>query len=542
MTERVNFDIGIDDVDDFLAASRTYLVGDILRKNARVRSDRTAIVGEDGAQTTYGELDDRVNRLANALVERGIDYGSTVAVISENRPEFAEVIYGCAKIGAVCATENWRLAERELRHCLDVVETDAVVISEQQASNHAWLADDDSLSAEVVTFDDQSWGTSYEDLLTEGSTGEPVPSSTPTPEDALLVLYTSGTTGLPKGAVLSHRALVNRALMWDKAASMGPSYTAWKPMFHVMGTEPLFVVGINGGVFYTVDSYKPEVVLDRYTEPGQGYLPLAHGTVDTLLEAYEAGGYEPSDFEDTERIGSMADLYTPETIKEVTEAFDADFLNTYGATETSCPPLTGNAIERGTLPTDEDRLKTEGPMVDVKLVDEDWNEVPRGEYGELAARGPTLFSGYWGNGEVNEEVFDDGWYRTGDMFEMTEDGMYRYIDRKKYLIKCGGENIYPAAIERAFLEHEQVVDACVVRTPDDDWGEVPKAYVDVTDGADLSKDDLLAFLREQIASYKLPHYIEFVDRAEFPRSTTGNVVRSEVEDWPVSERVRNPLE
>lgn len=536
-----NFDLGIDEPGRHLSQTRQYLVGDILLTNARTRPDATAVVGTDGTTRTYGELEDRVNALANQLQAMGVDYGSTIAVVSENRPAFVEVIYAGAKLGAVVATMNWRQERDELLHCLDLAGTDAVVASGSQQEVLGWIQEADTDDT-LVTMDDVASGQDYETLVERGDGHEPTPSTRPSPEDGVTIFYTSGTTGLPKGTVISHRAMIHRLNGWKLVAGVGPDFVAWPPMFHQVATEQLFAVGVDGGTFYTVDGFQPERILSAHTRADAGYVVVMPGTVQTLLDTAAAEGYTADDFESVSYVGVMADLVTPERIKAVTELFGADYVNTFGLTESSVVPLSGNTIPQGVAPTDSDLSKQEGPLCSVKLVDEDWSEVDVGEYGELAVRGPTLFSGYVGNREANQAEFNDGWFRTGDMFVRNANDTYDFVDRRKYLIKSGGENIYPAEIERVLLEDDAIDEAVVVRVPDDNWGEVPKAYVAPTADSSLEPTDVLDRLEGEIARYKLPHYVEITDGDEFPRSTTGKIIRNELEDWETDEtqRVRDP--
>lgn len=538
---RVNFDIGRSDLREHLHRTRRYLVGDVLRKNTRTDPDAAAVVGVDGEMRSYGELNDRVNRLADSLLDRGIDYGSTVAILAENRLEFVEAVYACSKLGALVPTVNWRLEREELLHCLEVVDADAVLISGDLSERYEWVAASD-LDPMIVALDDVSWGIDYETLVDSGSAVEPTPSREPTPEDGVTVFYTSGTTGLPKGTIVSHRALLYRALTWKQVAGLGPDFVAWSPLFHMVTTEPLFGVGIDGGTFHLVDGFDAERVLELLASTDCGYIPLMPGVIGPLLEAAEAEGYTAADFKSLQYVGTMADLVGASQLQTITKLFGAEYVNTFGSTEVGVTPLSGSTIPEGAYPTKDDLSKREGPLCDVKLIDESWNEVPQGEYGELAVRGPTLFSGYVGREQANREEFEDGWFRTGDMFVRNEDESYDFIDRRKYLIKSGGENIYPAELERVLLDQPEVTEAVAVRVPDGEWGEVPKVYAALEDGASLTEEELLERMRGRIASYKLPHYVEFVDLEAFPRSTTGKVLRGDVEEWSVSadQRVRSP--
>lgn len=537
MEETLNFEIPVDDLRTHLSSSRRLTVGDLLSKAARAHGDETALVGAESY--TYRELNRRVDDLATALQARGVDYGDRLAVVSENRTEYAEILYAGAKLGTLVATQNWRLEEPELRHCLSVAGPDVVFVSGEHDEKRAWLTGlDDPL---VVSLDEGGGDVTYEALLAEGTGEEPVPETPVTPEDGLAVLYTSGTTGLPKGAVISHRAFLARGQV-SPFPHNGPDYVAWCPMFHMISVEPLFGTAIDGGTYHVVDGFRLEEILARHREADATQMQLLPSTVGPVVEYAEEHDWDPADYESVKYVGAMPDLVAPDKIARVTELFDAGFINSFGSTETGSPPVTGNAIPPGVEP-DEGRLsKVESPMCDVRLVDTEWNDVEQGEVGEMAVRGPTLFSGYLDSAEANAEDFEDGWFRMGDMFVRNEDGTLDFVDRRKYLIKTGGENVYPAEIEQALMSHPAVSEAIAVRVPDDRWGEVPKAYVAIHDDADCSESDLLSSLEGRIARYKLPHYVEFVQEADFPRSTTGKIVRPDVEEWPVSddERVRNP--
>ncbi|HWO13413.1 MAG TPA: fatty acid--CoA ligase family protein, partial [Polyangiaceae bacterium] len=224
--------------------------------------------------------------------------------------------------------------------------------------------------------------------------------------------------------------------------------------------------------------------------------------------------------------GVMADLVPPADIARITRLLEAPYANTFGATETGCPPCSSNRIPVGVSPT---RLsKQQSPFCEVRLVDPEDREVPLGAPGELCIRGPTLFSGYYCAPETNAQDFRGGWFHMGDVFVRNADGSLDFVDRVKYLIKSGGENIYPAEIERVLLADERVVDAAVVRRPDPKWGEVPVAFV-ARHTPQLEAADLYRRCRGELAGYKQPKDIIFIQPHEFPRSASGKIQRHELE-------------
>jgi acyl-CoA synthetase (AMP-forming)/AMP-acid ligase II len=224
--------------------------------------------------------------------------------------------------------------------------------------------------------------------------------------------------------------------------------------------------------------------------------------------------------------GVMADLVPPAEIARITTLLGAPYANTFGATETGCPPCSSNLIPIGFAPT---RLsKEQSPSCEVRLVGEDDADVPDGTPGELCMRGPTLFSGYWRAPEANERDFRGGWFHMGDVFIRNADGTLDFVDRVKYLVKTGGENVYPAEIERVLLQDPRVADAAVVRRRDEKWGEVPVAFVARRDES-VTADDLRSRCRAALAGYKQPKDILFIPFDEFPRSASGKVQRHELE-------------
>jgi fatty-acyl-CoA synthase len=224
--------------------------------------------------------------------------------------------------------------------------------------------------------------------------------------------------------------------------------------------------------------------------------------------------------------GVMADLVPAAEVAEITTLLNAPYMNTFGSTETGNPPASAGVIPVGVAP--ESLSKTQSAYCEVRLVDAQDNDVPDGEPGELAMRGPTLFSGYWRAEETNAEDFRGGWFHMGDVFQRNPDGTLDFVDRVKYMIKSGGENVYPAEIERVMMQEPRVADVAVVRRPDDKWGEVPIAFVARHDES-LDADALKALCRAELAGYKQPKGIHFIGFDEFPRSTSGKIQRHELE-------------
>lgn len=543
MTE-YNFTLGLSDTEAFVERTRSFTLGDQLRKTARMYPDRTAV--DDGSVVlTYAELDERSDRLANALRHRGYVPGeSTVAVLSENRSETVILAYACAKLGCLLATLNWRLEREELVHCADLVTADAVFVSERFTEQAGWITADGEADPELFGYDGDG-DREFEELVGAGAQDDPLPDGRVDPEQGFAVLNTSGTTGLPKGVVVSHRSILSRAVQItiDYGIERGDNYPAWGPMFHPAGVTWIGLTTLHCGTYYPIDGFDPERITDVVLDSNRpiSWLFLVPGVLERLADHVDSRGLDPGDFPEIRTMGALPDMIEPERIRRITETFDAPFQNTYGAAEDG-HAASGSKIPVGVSPDGEVLKKHESPLIDVKFVDERWNETDS-EEAEMAVRGPSLCSGYIQNPEANSEDFENGWFRTGDVFQRHEEGTYSFVSRRKYLIKPGGENVYPAELEEVLVTNDAVEEVIVVRAADPEWGEVPRAVVGVDDVDDPEalRAELMNLLEARLARYKLPHYMKFVDPERFDRSATGKIVRTEVEEWDVedSERVRN---
>jgi len=305
----------------------------------------------------------------------------------------------------------------------------------------------------------------------------------------------------------------------------GDGFIAWPPMFHMASSDQVISSLCTGAQVFVVDGFDLERILPLVAQHRLWWLIVLPGTVDRFCAAIAAGGITP---EGIGRIGAMADLVPPQQIAEITALLRTPFANTFGSTETGLVPASAGLLPIGRIP--ESLAKTVNALCEIRLVDAEDCDVPEGEPGELAIRGPTLFSGYWNAPGATAHDFRGGWFHMGDVFRRHPDGTLSFADRVKYMIKTGGENVYPAEIERVLLADPRVREAVVVRKADAQWGEVPIAFVARSDEA-LTADALLALCRAHLAGFKRPKEIHFVPFDRFPRSTTGKVQRGEVERW-----------
>lgn len=480
-------------------------VYDLVAMRARATPQALAIV-QGGMRLGYAEVLACVDAVAADFAARGLVRGQRVAILSENRFEYTAVQLACAKLGLIAACLNWRLSDAEMRHCVELVDPSLLVASPRHLA----------LGEKVAN------GRPFAAIDSLGAAGET--ASVAEPEDGLLIIYTSGTTGLPKAAVISHRAEVARmcAMRLDMGVAMSDAYVSWAPMFHMGGTEHLLATLMCGGTGIIVDGFDADALVDALEEFPIGWLMLVPATIEPLLERLEA---RDARVRGVKAAGCMADLVPSATIAAITRALGAPYLNSFGATETGMPPLSADLIPVGTMPSAfPKRLSL---LCDLRLLGADGNEVPDGATGEACVRGPTLFSGYWNAEATNAECFAGGWFHMGDLFRRTPSG-YDFVGRSKYLIKSGGENIYPAEIERVLFADARVNDAIVVRRPDPQWGEVPVAVIARNDPS-LDEQVVMQMCRDALAGYKRPKAVRFIAMEAFPRSASGKIIREEVE-------------
>lgn len=489
-------------------------IGALFHRRVSAHPDQIAVV-EGSRVLTYRQLEDRSNRLAHLLIDLGLEKGDRVGLLARNCTEYVEVELAAAKAGTIVAALNWRLGDRELRHCVQLVEPKMIIVQSEFIEALDRLELPEIQRIEI--------GETYENRLA------PLPSEYPVqnidPEDGVIILYTSGTTGLPKGALISHRAMLARAMCFasEMQIPVGDNFIAWPPFYHMASTDQFLATLLRGGTVYVVDGYLPERIVEILETVTTRFFILMPGMVGPFVEYLKVHNVKPKG---VDIIGAMADLVPREDIAAATRFFNAPYLNTFGSTETGLPPATSNLIAVGVAPTS--LSKRQSAFCEVRLVDPDDNDVPVGTPGEVAFKGPTVFSGYWNADDVNKQDFRGGWFHMGDVMRRNADGTLDYVDRVKYMIKSGGENIYPAEIEQVLLNNSRITKAVVVKRPDKKWGEVPVVFIVSQDSA-LTVEDVENLCKKDLSGYKRPKAVYFIEEKDLPRSTTGKIQRHELE-------------
>lgn len=499
----------------------------ILATNLLSQPDKCALVFANGSYN-YRELHEVTCRVAGGLHRMGLRHGDVLAVLSENRVEYAILLHAAAMLGVPVATLNWRQTPDQVGATIELVRPVAIAVSDRhrellrESLNTLALTDS---PIKTVFFDEAEQPTysfSYQALLMS----DPIATDLPAidPEDIATIMYTSGTTGASKGVAISHRAMIARARVAAVELSVDrhDAFIGWSPMFHVSCTDYLFATAWIGGTF-NITEFDPLTIATILSEQRVGWLSLMPGTVEPVVQLVRTHGLT---VKGVKCVGAMADLLSPPLIQEITTALQAPYLNSYGSTESGLVPCAPSFIAVGQQP--DDLAKTQSRFCEIKIIGSGGAEVADGEVGQLLVQSPTLFSGYWREPAKSDETLRDGWFYTGDLLIRRLDGKLQFVERAQYMIKSGGENIYPTEIERVLLSHPKVQRAAVIKSPDEKWGQVVCAVVAADNS--LSKEALQEFVSGQLARYKIPKRFVRLSPQDFPMNATGKVVRRTLEE------------
>ncbi|MFG2456695.1 o-succinylbenzoate--CoA ligase [Streptomyces sp. NPDC048523] len=482
-------------------------------RRARKTPHRTALIHGD-TTVTYAELHTRVTRLAHALRARGIRRGDRVAYLGPNHPSYLETLFAAGSLGAVFVPLNTRLAGPEIGYQLSDSGARALVYGPSHAGLVAGLPG----STDVRTYVEV--GAEYEQLLAE-SAAEPIDEPV-TADDTCIIMYTSGTTGRPKGAMLTHgnltwnaiNVLVDTDLIADERALVSA------PLFHTAGLNMLTLpVLLKGGTCVLVEAFDPSATFDLIE---RHRITFMFGVPTMFEQVARHQRWADADLSSLRILTCGGSPVSTPLIAAYQER-GLTFLQGYGMTEAS----------PGTLFLDAEHAISKAGSAgvphffsDVRVVRPDLAPVDVDETGEVVLRGPHVMPGYWGLPEETAASFADGWFRSGDAARVDEDGYVFIVDRIKDMIISGGENIYPAEIEDLLLGHPDIAECAVIGVPDDKWGEVPRAVVVPREGAAPDPDEVLASLAGRLAKYKIPKSVVIAD--ELPRTASGKLLKSRV--------------
>ena len=495
-------------------------IGSWLYKRSLLSGEREAVV--DGSRRlNYQELNRRVNRLARSLQVLGLKHGERCAILAYNCVEYVEVIFAVAKIGVVLVPLNWRLLPTELAFNLSDSGAETLIFDGEFAETAAQLKEHASIKREVVLGNQAvQKAAAYEDLLACQADDEPKADQPIGLDTAHIIMYTAGTTGRPKGAILSQGASFWNAtnLTLDMHFTPNDRNLSVLPMFHIGGIG-LFTLPVlyMGGTVVIQRTFNPAETLSLLKREK---ITLFFGVAAVFLFLIQHSDFNAEAFADVRVVMSGGAPLPKSLVRQYDEA-GIVLQQGFGMSE-AAPSI-------ATLSKDL-ALKKAGSIgralfhVEARVVDSDMNDLPAGREGELVIRGPNLMQGYWNRPEATQEAFEGGWFHTGDIARMDEDGDLYIVDRKKDMFISGGENVYPAEVENVLYELSQVAETAVISAQDEKWGEVGRAIVVLKPGEQLDEIEVIDFLKERLATYKVPKQVIFVD--QLPRNAAGKVLKN----------------
>jgi fatty-acyl-CoA synthase len=505
-------------------------IGDTLARRAIYSPDRLAIVDAgkpDRPHYTYAQMNERANRFANWLQHAvGVRKGDRVGIVAHDGVEFLDAFFACGKLGAILACYNWRMHWRGLARVVNDTTPKLLIFSDEFKDNIEHLLPKTPSVTHTLHIEGGGIpGSQHFETVLQSGDAAPVTTETLDKEDTAALIFTGGTTGVPKGAKISHRMIA-----WNTLNTMihdilpGDTTVNVFPMFHTGGllvyTVPLMIAG---GTVALVRRFDPELVLDLI----EAYEADFFAGVPTMYQMLtQAPNWDKADLSSLRFCTSGGAPLPVPLVEKFRDEKAVRFKQGFGMTEFG-PGIFALAPE--------DAIRKAGSIgrpnffVDARVVDEDNTPLGPGAVGELVLKGPSFCSGYFNMpGAMDEVVDEDGWFHTGDMAQHDDEWYFYIVDRKKDMYISGGENVYPAEIEHVLYDHPAVHQCAVIGVPDDKWGEVGKACVVLNSGASVTADELLAFMRDHLAGYKVPKTVEFLDA--LPISAAGKILKRELRE------------
>jgi len=516
-------------------------IGNLLTKTARTFPDRPAIV-HGPRKLTYAQFNARVNRLANALNHLGVRQGGKVALLQYNYPEMLESMFACFKAGYGAVPINWRLHPKEVSFIIDHSEADAVILSPEFNEPIIEVRENFPNARHLITLSGAEGELlDYEDLISKGS--DRFLDVGVHPDDLAWLFYTSGTTGQPKGAMLTHRNLLAMTMNFfaDICPGFGPDDAILHaaPLSHGSGLYALPNVAKGAAnVILPSKSFDPELIFKSIQDHRVTNMFAAPTMIKLMIESPHADRYDHTSMRALNYGGAPMLV---EDLKKAMAKLGLCLVQLYGQAESPMTitylPHRDHVLDGS--PEQMKRLASAGfsrTDVEVKTFDGEDRELPPGETGEIVTRSDFVMRGYWRNPEATKAALKGGWLHTGDVGYMDEKGYLFIMDRSKDMIISGGENIYPREIEEVLIQHPAVREVAVIGVPDPQWGEAVKAVVSLVEGRSVTAEELIAFCKGHIAGYKKPQSVDFID--ELPKNNYGKILKRDlrVRYWESRER------
>jgi long-chain acyl-CoA synthetase len=501
-------------------------VAEIVRTHAAERPDAPALE-VDGRSVSFAELDQRSSQVAQALQAAGVQRGDRVAFIDKNGLPWFEFAFGAAKLGAVNVSVNWRLAPVEMAQIITDAQAEVVIVGPEFLGHIEKVEGDLAKVHTIVAIGGHDRFVDYDTWRDAERADDP--GYVGGPSDVAFQLYTSGTTGLPKGVMLTNNNF------FQGVAGLGEQWRftndsvnlAMMPMFHIAGAGWSMVGLYNGCDTVVMRDVDPTEILRVIPAYGITNAFMVPAVIQFLLMT---PGVDQTDFSTLRTLVYGASPITDSVLVRGIETFGCEFVQVYGLTETTgaITQLDGVDHDPAGRPHLLRSCGTPYPWVEMRVVDAQTGaDKAPGEVGELWTRSHQNMAGYWNNADATAAaITDDGWFRTGDAGYVDADGYLYLHDRVKDMIVTGGENVYPAEVENALMTHPDVADVAVIGVPDERWGEAVKAIVVREPGSAVTSDELIAFSRGLLAGYKLPKSVDFAD--SLPRNPSGKLLKREL--------------
>lgn len=502
-------------------------MGSVIRKSAQLYPSRTALIFEN-ERCTYREYNDRVNRAANGLAGTGLRKGDHIAILGRNSITYLEACHAAAKLGLVFGPLNWRLSAHELSFI--VADGDnKVLLVEADFQGLAAEFIHDLQGVTIIVYGGEitlEAALNYDAITSGASTDEP--DVEVNSDDEAIIMYTSGTTGLPKGAVLTHGNVC-----WDAVSYLtytppaaGDCYLLSMPMSHVSGLHNQTTAYLIRGLpLVIMRQWEPEEAC-RLIE--QHRITVAYILVTPLNQLLDSEAVKRYDLSSLTRIMSAAAKYTKDLPIRTMSKLGVERVSfVYGLSEAS--PIVSMTELSGQMIDKENTLGSPVWYNQVRVVDNNDTPLPSGEVGEIVVKGPNVFKGYYKRPDANAETLRNGWLHTGDLGYLDEDNFLFFVDRKKDMIKSGGENVYSIEVEMALLQAApEIAEAAVVGLPDAKWGEAVTAFVTLKPGSEIQAEELIDRSRKYLGGYKVPKAVHFVP--ELPKNVSGKILKRNLKE------------
>ncbi|MFC1977313.1 class I adenylate-forming enzyme family protein [Chloroflexota bacterium] len=509
---------------------------DFLTISTAICPDKDAIVFE-GKRHTFSQLSDRVNRLSNALSNLGIQKGDRVAMLQVNANQCVEVYFAVAKLGGIYVPLNFRARGNELTYMLNSSEANTLLVGERYTDLVNSIKPELATVKNIVSIDSRQGGMPYYEDMIASSDAEEIFTEIDD-NDTTILMYTAGTTGFPKGVMLSHNSFTIYVL--ENVSPADPESEEKNiltvPLYHVAGIQAMMAAIYGGRTLVMERQFDPKEWMELVETEKVGRAMIVPTMLKQLLDHPDFGKHDLSSMKVITYGAAPMPL---EVIKRAVDIFPGvNFINAFGQTETASTITTLGPEDHVITGTEEEkekklkRLSSIGrPMADIemRIIDEEGNELPQGDVGEIVARGPRVMAGYWKDQEKTDKTIDkEGWVHTGDVGYVDEAGYYFLSGRATDMIIRAGENISPEEVEAVLQSHAKIDDVAIIGVPDENWGEVPLAVVVLKQGETATPEELMEYCRANLASFKRPRSVVFTD--ELPRNPMGKILKKQLRE------------